>query len=299
MIDLAAFYAAVANEGARPQPHGIDSIEQNGKTIYEYPKTPLPMIGAADRVSFYQLKTMLQGRGGARHRARDRRAVALCRRQDRNDRGRRRRLVRRLQPTTSPLRSGSATTMATARRRSLGSNATGARVALPIFQPIMEAIWAEHIAPKTPLAGPSPEARRELVDVPIDYVSGDRVGTQTNNGGMFRRRVRRPAEPTDERQRIYRALPPRRGWPGRGHAIPARVARGCLLPEPVGATTIKAITATAATAAMASGSAGPITQIRVGKHRRNSRRPRVVYSACSSLGASSPRPGRIIIGAGA
>ena len=27
MIDLAAFYAAVANEGARPQPHAIDAIE--------------------------------------------------------------------------------------------------------------------------------------------------------------------------------------------------------------------------------------------------------------------------------
>src|SRR6516225_2482950 len=69
MIDLAAFYAAVANEGALPQPHGIDSIEENGHTVYEYPKTPLPLIGAADHASFYQLKTMLQGvvaRGTAR-----------------------------------------------------------------------------------------------------------------------------------------------------------------------------------------------------------------------------------------
>src|SRR5579862_9281940 len=41
MIDLAAFYAAVANEGARPQPHAIDAIEANGKVIYEYPKVPL------------------------------------------------------------------------------------------------------------------------------------------------------------------------------------------------------------------------------------------------------------------
>src|SRR6204780_4342986 len=61
MIDLAPFYAAVANEGALPQPHGIDSIEQNGKTVYEYPKTPLPRIGAADPAAFYQLKPMLQG----------------------------------------------------------------------------------------------------------------------------------------------------------------------------------------------------------------------------------------------
>src|ERR1700719_2339982 len=70
MIDLAAFYAAVANEGARPQPHAIDAIEANGKVIYEYPKVPLfSPISAADGVSFYQLKTMLQGvvaRGTAR-----------------------------------------------------------------------------------------------------------------------------------------------------------------------------------------------------------------------------------------
>ncbi len=184
MIDLAAFYAAVANEGARPQPHGIDSIELNGKTIYEYPKTPLPTIGAADRVSFYQLKTMLQGvvaRGTAR-------AIGGL----------------------SPYVAGKTGTTEDAvdgwfvgftndvtvtvwvgydngdgKRRSLGSNETGARVALPIFQPIMEAIWADHIAPKTLLSGPSPEARRELVDVPIDYVSGDRVGAQANNGGVF------------------------------------------------------------------------------------------------------------------
>jgi hypothetical protein len=56
-------------------------------------------------------------------------------------------------------------------------------VALPIFQPIVEAIWAEHIAPKMPLAGPSPEAKRELVDIPIDYMSGNRVGGNANNGG--------------------------------------------------------------------------------------------------------------------
>src|SRR4026208_1612607 len=47
MIDLAPFYAAVANEGARPQPHAIDSIEVGDKTIYQYPNTPPPTIGAA------------------------------------------------------------------------------------------------------------------------------------------------------------------------------------------------------------------------------------------------------------
>jgi penicillin-binding protein 1A len=190
MIDLAAFYAAVANEGALPQPHGIDSIEENGQTVYEYPKTPLPWIGAADRASFYQLKTMLQGvvaRGTAR-------AIGGL----------------------SPYVAGKTGTTENAvdgwfigftndvtvavwvgydnadrKRRSLGSNETGARLALPIFQPIIEAIWAEHIAPKTLLSGPSPEAKRLLVDAPIDYMTGERVAS-----GGFIEHFRRDAEDT-------------------------------------------------------------------------------------------------------
>ena len=41
MINLAAFYAAIAQEGVRPQPHGIDSIEANGRTIYQYPEAQI------------------------------------------------------------------------------------------------------------------------------------------------------------------------------------------------------------------------------------------------------------------
>ena len=62
------------------------------------------------------------------------------------------------------------------KRRSLGTSATGARVALPIFEPILQTIWTEGIAPKAPLNGPSPEAKRHLVDLPIDYMSGSRIG---------------------------------------------------------------------------------------------------------------------------
>jgi membrane peptidoglycan carboxypeptidase len=177
MIDLAGFYAAVANEGALPQPHAVDSIEQDGKTVFKYPDAPLSFVGAADRTSFYQLKTILQGvvaRGTAR-------AIAAL----------------------SPYVAGKTGTTEDAvdgwfigftndvtiavwvgydngdgKRRSLGTNATGARVALPIFEPILQAVWAEGIAPKAFLNGPSAEAKRHLVDLPIDYYSGTRV-----NGG--------------------------------------------------------------------------------------------------------------------
>jgi penicillin-binding protein 1A len=174
MIDLAAFYAAVANEGARPQPHAIDSIEADGHTIYQYPNTPAPTLGAAaDHTSFYQLKTILQGvvaRGTAR-------------------------AIGGLSPyvagktgTTEDSVDGwfigftNDVTIAVwvgydngdGKRRSLGSTETGARLALPIFEPILNAIWSQNIAPKAPLSGPSPEAQAHLIDLPIDYVSGQR-----------------------------------------------------------------------------------------------------------------------------
>ena len=188
MINLAAFYAAIANEGALPQPHGIDSIEQNGHVIYQYPNAPLPRIGAADPAAFYELKTMLQGvvaRGTAR-------AIASLSPYVAGKTG-----------TTEDSVDGwfvgftNDVTIAVwvgydndkGKRRSLGPSEDGARVALPIFQPIIEAVWADGVAPKAPLAAPSPEARRELVDIPIDYMSGNRM-----NGGNFIEHFRRSAD---------------------------------------------------------------------------------------------------------
>jgi penicillin-binding protein 1A len=200
MIDIAPFYAAVANEGARPQPHGIDSIELNGRTIYQYPDEPLPRIGAADQVSFYQLKTMLQG-VVARGTARGIGALSPY--------------VAGKTGTTEDAVDGwfigftNDVTIAVwmgydngdGKRRSLGSSESGARVALPIFQPILEAIWNEHIAPKAPLNGPSPEARKLLVDIPIDYSSGNRIGSrsqQQNEGfaSLFEQQQQQPQGPT-------------------------------------------------------------------------------------------------------
>ncbi len=60
-IDLAGFYATVANEGARPAPYALESIEQNGRTIYQHQAEAPVQLKSADRVAFYQLKTMLAG----------------------------------------------------------------------------------------------------------------------------------------------------------------------------------------------------------------------------------------------
>ena len=49
--------------------------------------------------------------------------------------------------------------------------ATGGHTAVPIFEPIMQAVWA-HVAPKTALAPPSSEARRLLACKAVDAETG-------------------------------------------------------------------------------------------------------------------------------
>ena len=60
------------------------------------------------------------------------------------------------------------------RRRTLGHGETGAKVALPIFEAIVQSVWTDY-APRTVLSPPSPQARRQLVQLPIDLTSGDRL----------------------------------------------------------------------------------------------------------------------------
>jgi hypothetical protein len=47
-------------------------------------------------------------------------------------------------------------------------------VALPIWESIVKAAWANGV-PKTPLAPPSPEARKLIADLPIELNSGERL----------------------------------------------------------------------------------------------------------------------------
>jgi len=179
MIDLATFYAAVANEGALPKPHAIESIEADGHTVFQYPNAPLPFIGVADRTSFYQLKTMLQGvvaRGTAR--AIDGLSPYVAGKTGTTEDGVDGWFVGFTNDITVAVWVGYDN--GDGKRRSLGTSATGARVALPIFEPILETVWAEGIVPKAPLNGPSPEAKQHLVDLPIDYQSG----TRTKGGGQ-------------------------------------------------------------------------------------------------------------------
>ena len=59
-IDLAGFYAAIANEGKRPTPHVIEQITQDGREVYKADERLKPLAGV-DPAAVFQLRTMLQG----------------------------------------------------------------------------------------------------------------------------------------------------------------------------------------------------------------------------------------------
>jgi len=171
-IDLAAFYATVANEGAWVEPHAIETIEQNGQVIYRH-RAKAQQIGAADKPAFFQLKSILQGvlaRGTARSIGQLSPFVAgkTGTSDDENDAW----FVGFSNDVTVAVWVGYDNSGRT--RRTLGHGATGSRVAIPIFEPVMQAVWQHH-APKTALRGPSPEASRQLIALPIDLNSGTRL----------------------------------------------------------------------------------------------------------------------------
>ena len=172
-VDLAAFYAAIANEGLRPVPHVVESIERNGLIVYRHDPRSSAMIGSVDQTAFYQLKSIMQGvlaRGTARSIANLAPYVAgkTGTSDDENDAW----FVGFSNEATVAVWLGYDN--AAGRRRTLGGGATGGGVAVPIFEPVMEAVWA-HVTPRTVLAPPSPEARQYLSCKSVDRESGETV----------------------------------------------------------------------------------------------------------------------------
>src|SRR5215212_6849164 len=143
VLDLAAFYAAIANEGARPSPYALEAVEQGDKTLYRHaPKAPV-RLGSADGVSFYQIKTMLQGvleRGTAQQikRLAPYAAGKTGTTENENDAW----FAGFTNDVTVVVWVGHDN--ADGKRRTLGRGQTGAKVAAPIFASIVEAAWAHH-----------------------------------------------------------------------------------------------------------------------------------------------------------
>ena len=117
-----------------------------------------------DRAAFYQLKTMMQGvlaRGTARTIADLAPYVAgkTGTSDEENDAW----FVGFTNDVTVAVWLGYDN--ADGKRRTLGGGATGGGVAVPIFEPIIQAVWA-HVAPRTALAPPSAEAKQQLSCTP-------------------------------------------------------------------------------------------------------------------------------------
>jgi membrane carboxypeptidase/penicillin-binding protein len=174
LVDLAALFAAFANEGARPTPYALESVEEAGRLLYRREAKPPVPLRSADRVAFYQLKTMLQG-VVARGTASSIKALApflggkTGTSENENDAW----FAGFSNELTVVVWVGNDN--AGGKRRTLGRGQTGGKVAVPIFAEIMKAAWTGR--PRTPLAPPSPEARQLIADISIDLLSGDRGGS--------------------------------------------------------------------------------------------------------------------------
>jgi penicillin-binding protein 1A len=159
VIDLAAFYAAIANQGVRPTPYTVEQIIKDGRVIYRH--TPsATQFSDIQAATFYEMKAMLQGvvsRGTAS-------------------------TIRGLAPYVAG-KTGTSNDAADTwfvgfsndvtvavwvgydnadgQRRSLGGRATGNGVAAPIFDSIMQAVWT-HYAPREELTPPSKEVKQQI-----------------------------------------------------------------------------------------------------------------------------------------
>ena len=199
-VDLAGFYAAIANEGKRPTPHVIESITRDGNEVYKADEG-LHQLATVDPAAIFQLRTFLQGvvaRGTAARMSSLSNFIGgkTGTSDDFNDAW----FAGFSNDVTVVVWVGYDNARG---KRTLGSGQAGGKVAIPIFEPIMKAAWAD-IAPQTPLPQPSPEAARHLV------AAADRPA--------LRPAARRPAR----LQRGRRLLPLR----GPSRSRPARVSGG-------------------------------------------------------------------------
>jgi membrane carboxypeptidase/penicillin-binding protein len=159
MIDLAAFYSSIANEGGYHTPYAIEAIEQkDGTSVYRRPPPSPTWLAGGDRVAFYQLRSILEGvltRGTARslqHLA-SYAGGKTGTTDEENDAW----FLAFTKDVTVAVWVGYDNLNG---RRTLGDSGTGGRVAAPIAEPIIQASWNHY--PKTPLPPPSAQLQRKL-----------------------------------------------------------------------------------------------------------------------------------------
>jgi penicillin-binding protein 1A len=172
MINLAGFYAAIANEGQRVTPYAIDSIEQDGKPVYRHVVAKPVYLAEGDRAAFYQLRTILEGvvaRGTAASIRQH--AGFIGGKTGTTDNENDAWFVGFTHDVTVAVWVGYDNA---GNKRTLGTGETGGKNAVPIAEQIIQATWQHHAA-KTPLAPPSTEIARFLKAMPIDVFTGQKA----------------------------------------------------------------------------------------------------------------------------
>lgn len=248
MMNIASCYATIANNGAKPTLHLIDSIDQDGvNTAYATPPLQQLSDDVGDDASFFQLRTILQGvpvRGTARRIGEklsdlissgsigDYLAAKTGTSQNFRDSW----MIGFTNDITIAVWVGYDGGKNTRQKfRTLGSDAQGSKVAGPIFQSVFRS--AAKYYPLQPFSGPTPQIAQKLVPMatvladgtPIQLGAGDAV----QNGELVEYMRRDSAgNPTDTWQKVaqYRSgygssqvgddddevLPPEQGYPSRG-----------------------------------------------------------------------------------
>jgi membrane carboxypeptidase/penicillin-binding protein len=197
-IDLAGFYAAVSNEGARPTPHVIEAISLDGHSVYKA-NEGLKQLSGVDPATVFQLRTILQGvvaRGTAARLS----ALSsfIAGKTGTSDEFNDAWFAGFSNDVTIAVWVGYDNAKG---KRTLGHGQTGSRAALPIFEQIMRAVWAQY-APQAPLRGPSPQASRHLIALPIDLRSGQRIETRGRGAFMEYFRLDDNGRFNDEQYRL-------------------------------------------------------------------------------------------------
>ncbi len=203
VIDLAAFYATIANGGIRAAPYAVESISRQDEVIYRREPSQEP-LGPPDAARFFQLKMMLQGvvsRGTAAS-LRDLAPYVAGKTGTSND-----------SADTWFVGFSNDVTVgvwvgydnADGERRTLG-DATGNRVAAPIFGSIMQGVWADY-APRTVLAPPTKEVKLRIAALEAEErpeVTPSRQASDLYRPRRHARRAQRGFDADFFRQRRFR-----------------------------------------------------------------------------------------------
>lgn len=170
LIDMAVAYATIANIGLKPTPHFIDSIEKDGKIVYERPRFSLQPINSVDRVSFYQIRRITEGtvERGTAVKMKDLGGFVAGKTGTSNNFN-----DAWFMGYTNDLVVGVWVGYDSRNvRSSLGPKFTGAKVALPIAEKVIRASFSLY-KDKEPLQGPPDDIKGKIVDYPIDHDTGE------------------------------------------------------------------------------------------------------------------------------